>query len=86
MKETLLVFSIQHSAGFNIQSNVETLSQRNPGEPSDFFPESYIRKFRDFFPMIFTIRKMILPQKKRFFTKGGPETRESRVRRPGNLE
>ena len=51
-----------------------------------FFREFYIRKIWIFFPMIFTIKKLILREKNRFFTKGGPETRESRVRRPGSLE
>ena len=48
-----------------------------------FFMELYIPKFRDFFPMFFTINKSIFYEKKA----GNPgisseTTRESRVRRP----
>ena len=46
---------------------------------SFFFRELYLPKFREFFPMIFTIKEMI-------FTKKNREIWESRMRRPWNLE
>ena len=48
-----------------------------------FFLVLYIRKVREFFPMIFTIKNRFYDKKIVFLRKGGREL-ESRVKRPGD--